>query len=98
VGALLEDLAEEDDGGDEGHGFEIQRGAVGGAEGGREVIAEDGGGDAEGVGGAGAGHDHGEHVRVALAEEYHQRRLKGKPAQKNTGVVRTSWAQARVAG
>jgi hypothetical protein len=71
VGALFEDLSEEDDGRDEGGGLEVERHAVGvGVERGGEFRAEDDGGDAVEVSGTGAGHGEREHVRIALAEGF----------------------------
>ncbi len=67
VGALFDDLAEEDNGGDEGRAFEVEGDAVMGVhQARREVVTEEHGGDRIKVGRAGAGHGEREHVGVAL--------------------------------
>lgn len=68
VGALFEDLAEENDGGDERGGLEVERDAVRGEKGRGKFFAEENGEHAEEVGRAGAGDREREHVGVAVAE------------------------------
>src|SRR5690606_24566211 len=68
VGALFDDLSEQDHGGDKGGGLEVERGSVSRPECSGELFAPKEGGGAVNVGGTGAGHREGEHVGIEFAD------------------------------